>query len=138
MFGIIVIAHDTLATALCSTAESIAGAQEHLHALDLPSDEAPATFRERLAALLSEVGAATDGILLLADLAGGTPCNVAVGLVRGTPPTRHLIVAGVSLAMLLEALAVRGNCATLTELAKEVLLAGTPQAYGWRAQGDDD
>jgi PTS system ascorbate-specific IIA component len=103
MNGILIIAHAPLASALRQCALHVfaeLGAQ--IAAIDVqpntPPDESLA-MAERALDLLG-----TPHTLLLTDLFGATPCNVAQKLVDGP---RVKLVAGVNLPMLLRALTYR-------------------------------
>ena len=80
-FRIVVAGHGDLADALVSSAQLICGMVEDLHAVGLRPDDSPESFGERLAG-----ATATDGpILILTDLVGGTPHNVALTVSRRLP-----------------------------------------------------
>jgi mannose/fructose-specific phosphotransferase system component IIA len=96
-FRIVVAGHGDLADALVSSAQLICGMVEDLHAVGLRPDDSPESFAERLG-----VATATDGpILVLTDLVGGTPHNVAMTVCRRLPTAA--IISGVNLAVLIEA-----------------------------------
>jgi mannose PTS system EIIA component len=97
-FRIVVAAHGALARALVASAEMICGPLDDVHIVDLVPEDSPESFSERL---MAAVGSPANGVLILTDLVGGTPHNVALAA------THHLsgavIVSGVNLAVLLEA-----------------------------------
>jgi PTS system ascorbate-specific IIA component len=95
--GILIIAHSPLASALRACVlhvypEAAAGVM----ALDVPANESPDTTRLSAIALLAQLGA--PNALVLTDVFGATPCNVAQKVVDGV---RSKLVAGVNLPMLL-------------------------------------
>jgi PTS system mannose-specific IIA component len=96
-FRIVVAGHGDLADALVSSARLICGMVDDMHALGLQPSDSPESFGERLAGALD-----TDGpVLILTDLVGGTPHNVALAVSR-----RHaaaVVISGVNLAVLIEA-----------------------------------
>ena len=99
---IILAAHDDLACALIRTVEAIAGAQPDLLCVGLSAGEDVPAFRGRLVALLNPDQPA----LILVDLPGGTPWNVASSIaLNGAPAVR--VVSGVNLSMVLEAALLR-------------------------------
>ena len=78
-----------------------------LAAVDVRADEAPeAVFAAIGAALDALLPAAGEGALLLADVPGATPCNVAQRILA-EDGRRLRLLAGVSLPMLLRALSYR-------------------------------
>ena len=96
-FRIVVAGHGDLADALVSSAQLICGMVEDLHAVALRPDDSPESFGERLQAVT-----ATDGpLLILTDLVGGTPHNVALAVTRRLPAAT--LISGVNLAVLIEA-----------------------------------
>ena len=97
-FRIVVVGHGDLAGALLATAEMICGPIEDAHAVGLLASESPETFSERL---LEAAGERGGRLLILTDLVGGTPHNVALAATRHLP--RALLISGVNLAVLIEA-----------------------------------
>ena len=97
-FRIVVAAHGDLASGLVSAAQLICGQIANLAAVSLDPADSPESFASRLA------GAAPDPdepLLMLTDLVGGTPHNVAFALVRRRPSA--VVISGVNLAVLMEA-----------------------------------
>jgi PTS system mannose-specific IIA component len=97
-FRIVIAAHGDLASALLSATELICGPTNELRAVGLRPEDSPESFSERLAAAIGESGRP---LLVLTDLAGGTPSNVALRLVRGWPSA--FVISGVNLAVVMEA-----------------------------------
>jgi mannose/fructose-specific phosphotransferase system component IIA len=96
-FRIVVAGHGDLADALVSSAQLICGMVEDLHAVGLRPDDSPESFGERL-----QAATATEGpVLILTDLVGGTPHNVALAASRRLPAA--VLISGVNLAVLIEA-----------------------------------
>ena len=123
MNGILIIGHAPLATALRQCALHVfpeCGAE--LVALDVLPNVSPedtlASAREVLRQLEQQAG--IKSVLVLADVFGATPCNVAHKLVDGVS-TR--LVAGVNLPMLLRAVTYRSE--TMDALVARVLAGGT-------------
>jgi PTS system mannose-specific IIA component len=95
--GILIVAHAPLASALRACALHVyPEAAGHVLALDVESSEAPDLTKHKAAALLSQLG--TPNILVLTDVFGATPSNVAQKVVDGL---HSKLVAGVNLPMLL-------------------------------------
>ncbi|MEX8192224.1 PTS sugar transporter subunit IIA [Comamonas guangdongensis] len=103
---ILLLTHAPLATALRECALHVfADSADDLLALDVPSHEAPeATLERALALLAAGQGGLEAPTLVLTDLFGATPCNVAQRL-TGQLPAR--LVAGVNLPMLLRSITYR-------------------------------
>ena len=95
--GILIIAHAPLASALrASVLHVFPDAHAGLLALDVPPNEAPEITRNHIQALLRSIGA--PNTLVLTDVFGATPCNVAQKAIDGI---QSKLVAGVNLPMLL-------------------------------------
>ena len=101
--AIIVATHGDLAEALLKTAELIAGPMPGVICLGLAAGEAQASFEMRLTAAIP----AAVSSLVLVDLFGGTPWNVALRLTSSRPQMR--VVSGVNLPMLLEVVLAGGG-----------------------------
>jgi PTS system ascorbate-specific IIA component len=117
--GIFIIAHAPLASALRQCVLHVfPDAAASVAVLDvqpnMPADESLAAARMTLDLLHA------DGTLVLTDMFGATPCNVAHKLVDGVS-TR--LVAGVNLPMLLRAVTYRHE--SMDALVARVLAGGT-------------
>lgn len=104
MIGTLILSHGNLADELLSAARTISGELEGFAALSLDwsdgFDEAQARIEEAIEQL--DQGG---GVLVLTDMFGGTPCNVALTFLK---PGRVEIVTGVNLPMVVR-LACRGQ-----------------------------
>lgn len=119
MAGILIIAHAPLASALRECVSHIyGGCPSRIGAIDVVPDQDTAALvdvaKERLAQLREE-----NGVLVLTDLFGATPSNVAAQLVG--PKVR--VLAGVNLSMLIKAVCYRS--VPLDTLAEKVLSGGS-------------
>lgn len=97
-FRIVIAGHGPLPGALLATAETIAGTIPDISAVGLRAHETPDHFASELRAA---IGHDHRRVLVLADLLGGTPYNVAAAVARRS--SRVVCVSGVNLGMLLEA-----------------------------------
>jgi mannose PTS system EIIA component len=103
MIGILIIAHAPLASALRECALHVfPDCVDGVQALDIQPEDAPEDSLSRARALLAAM--ATPEVLLLSDVFGATPCNVAQQLGDGLN-TR--LVAGANLPMLLRSVCYR-------------------------------
>lgn len=116
MIGILVVAHGSLGESLIDCAAYVLGKRpEHLLALDVTDSG----DTERLLAEARGMIATLDegeGVLILADIYGATPCNTVCRLVE---PGRVEAVAGASVPMLLKAITYRREA--LKQLADRVV-----------------
>jgi mannose/fructose-specific phosphotransferase system component IIA len=109
-FRMVIAGHGTLPAALLATAELICGEIPDVAAVGLTPAETPDHYAESLRAAIglehrssrtAGSGAAGHRVLVLCDLLGGTPFNVASAIARRSP--RVICVAGVNLPMVVEA-----------------------------------
>lgn len=118
MIGIVLVSHGPLAAGLRQAAEMIMGAQDSLATLTLAAAQDMDRFRADLEQAVQAVDGG-QGVLVLADLFGGSPANTAA-YVMG-PAVE--VVCGASLPMLLEVLGAR-PAADLAALTATALQAG--------------
>ncbi|PKO52467.1 MAG: PTS fructose transporter subunit IIA [Betaproteobacteria bacterium HGW-Betaproteobacteria-2] len=106
MIGILIIAHGTLGESLIHCASHVMGTRPaQLKQLGIGKDDDPCTLLPQAKKLVEELDQG-DGVLILSDIYGATPCNmvnqlVVAGRVEG--------VAGVNLPMLVRTLTYRHN-----------------------------
>lgn len=87
--------------------------------MDIPRDCNPEQESERALALLDELDQG-DGVLLLTDLYGATPSNIASSLIGGEH--QLTLVSGLNLAMLIRVMNYASD--TLPDLAEKALSGG--------------
>jgi PTS system ascorbate-specific IIA component len=104
MISLLIIAHGNLGESLIQCAAHVLGKRpEALENLDLAACEDPIVMLEKARALLATLDLG-EGVLVLTDVYGATPCNTVCKLVSAG----HVAaVAGVNLPMLLKALTYR-------------------------------
>jgi mannose PTS system EIIA component len=120
--GIVVVTHGQLATELVNSAEMIVGDLPHFAAVSIGWHQDVDLAREEIEAAIARVGASAGGtgsepadVLVLTDLFGGTPANLAVTFVSA-----HVeVITGVNLPMLIK-LARPQKAADLPSLAREM------------------
>lgn len=98
MVGILLITHNGLGDSLIDCVRHVLGvAPEHVRALSVLAKDDPARKEEEARTLIAQLDKG-QGVLLLSDVYGATPCNIALRL---REPGRVEGVAGVNLPMLL-------------------------------------
>lgn len=132
MVGILIVSHGALAKELLASAKVISGELPGFEALTLAWQESVEDARREVGAALSRLDQG-DGVLILTDMYGSTPSNVAS---RFRQPGRVELVAGVNLPMV-----VRLGCLTtqgmpLAEMAEWIREKGrTSICDAGRARG---
>ncbi len=106
MFRVLVLTHGGLAEELVAAARTIAGEATDIEALSLPWEDPPEEAEAKVAAALAGLENG-DGVLILTDMYGGTPFNVAR---RFAEPGRVEVLTGVNLPMV-----VRVACKAASE-----------------------
>ena len=124
MVGVLLIAHQPLASALASSALHVFSRDPRcgnwrLRALDVAPDAEPAEVELQARRDLQQLDDG-HGVLVLTDCLGATPANVAARLAE---PGRVEVVAGANLPMLLRALCYCD--ASLDALAEKAIAGGT-------------
>lgn len=99
--GVLLVTHPDVATVLLNTARNMLG-QCFLQTaiLEVPLDAPVEDIIRQAEAMIAKLDQG-DGVLLLSDIFGSTPCNIARGLHKSH---RVRLVAGVNLPMLVRVL----------------------------------
>lgn len=106
MIGVLILTHDGLGAALVASATHMLGrTPDNLRAIGVTGTDNPEAILERVRTALQELDSG-DGVLVLTDIYGATPCNVASRLLRRG---RVEGVSGVNLPMLLRVLTYSGS-----------------------------
>lgn len=123
MNRVLLIAHAPLASALRACALHVfPDAAARVAALDVQPEAAPADSLAAAQQLCAGLRAGESvGLLVLTDVFGATPCNVAMWLVQAQ--TDAALVAGVNLPMVLRAISYAAE--PLETLVSRALLGGT-------------
>ena len=98
MIGVVVVTHGQLATELVNAAETIVGELPRFAAVSIGWHEDTEDARNEIAQAIARVDDGT-GVLILTDMFGGTPSNLAMTfLAEG----RVEVITGVNLPMLIK------------------------------------
>lgn len=116
MPGVVLVAHEPLASALAACARHVMG-EVDVACVDVEADE---SLDDLFGQLLQQIKASDsgEGVLVLADLVGATPFNTALRAAQAAVASGHgcAVLAGVNVPMLLRVLNYRGK--PLSELAE--------------------
>lgn len=115
MENIVLISHGGMAEGVKGSLEMIVGQQEHIHTVSLRPDGDNIQFENELNSKMKALNGST---LIIADLLGGTPCNVAVKNYLNVAGVE--IIAGMTLSIVIEAVVnQQASIKELVCLAKE-------------------
>lgn len=98
MENIVLISHGSMAEGVKVSLEMIVGRQEHMHTVSLRPDSDNLQFEKELNEKMKALNGTT---LIIADLLGGTPCNVATKNYLNVDGVE--IIAGMTLSVVIEA-----------------------------------
>jgi PTS system ascorbate-specific IIA component len=119
MIGILIISHGTLGESLIHCASHVLNKRPaRLKQLGITAQDDPTLLLPQARNLVNDLDAG-DGVLILTDIYGGTPSNMAAKLVS---PGKVEAVAGVSLPMLIRVLTYRDR--TLQVIVTKAISGG--------------
>lgn len=97
MIGLVLVTHGRLAAEFVTAMEHVVGPQERIEAICIGPDDDMEARRADIARAVAAVDTGS-GVILLTDLFGGTPSNLAISLME---PGRVEVIAGINLPMLI-------------------------------------
>ena len=103
MIGLVLVTHGNLARELIATVEHVVGPQAKIAAVCIGPDD---DMEQRRRDILDGVASVEDGrgVIVLTDMFGGTPSNLAISIMD---KARVEVIAGVNLPMLIKLASVR-------------------------------
>lgn len=103
MIGLVLVTHGHLATEFRAALEHVVGPQQQLATITIAPDDDMETRRRDIITAVESVNTGK-GVIILTDMFGGTPSNMAISLLD---PGSVEIVAGINLPMLIKLASVR-------------------------------
>ena len=105
MIGLVIVTHGKLAEEFVAAMEHVVGPQSQMTAICIgPDDDITQRRKDILEATFgNDTG---DGVILLTDMFGGTPSNLAISVME---QTRAEVIAGLNLPMLIKLASLRKN-----------------------------
>ena len=97
MIGLVLVTHGRLAAEFVRAMEHVVGPQERIEAICIGPEDDMEGRRNDIAAAIAKVDAG-EGVIILTDLFGGTPSNLAISLMKSAEVE---VIAGVNLPMLI-------------------------------------
>ena len=105
MIGMVLVTHGRLAAEFVAALEHIVGPQQAIAAICIgPDDDMEQRRREILESVARVENG--DGVVLLTDMFGGTPSNLAISVLDRA---KVEVIAGVNLPMLIKLARIRGE-----------------------------
>jgi PTS system mannose-specific IIA component len=119
MIGLVIVTHGRLGAELISALEHVVGPQVNIAAVCIGPDD---DMEQRRTQILDSVANAEEGngVVLLTDMFGGTPSNLAISIMDRA---KVEVIAGVNLPMLIKLASVR-QTESLEEAAQSAQEAG--------------
>lgn len=103
MIGLILVTHGNLAEEFVHAMEHVVGPQKDIATVCIGPDDDVERRREEIAKAIKSVDSGS-GAVILTDLFGGTPSNLAISLLEAG---RIEVIAGINLPMLIRLAGVR-------------------------------
>lgn len=97
MIGLVLVTHGRLAIEFLVAMEHVVGPQQAIETICIGPDDDMEIRRADIAAAVSRVNSG-EGVILLTDLFGGTPSNLAISLLKAGEIE---VIAGINLPMLI-------------------------------------
>lgn len=119
MIGIVLVTHGNLATEFLAATEHVVGPQEQMKAICIHPDSDMEKMRAAILKAARDVNKG-DGVVLMTDMFGGTPSNLAISVME---EEKVEVVAGVNLPMMIKLVSLR-KTETLEEAVLQAQEAG--------------
>jgi PTS system mannose-specific IIA component len=137
MIGLVLVSHGRLAEELRLALEHVVGPQEHVATVCIGPEDDMELRRADIQACIKHVDEG-DGVVLLTDMFGGTPSNLAISLMD-RPGVE--VIAGVNLPMLVKLAKVRSRqkldeCVDCAQAAgRKYIAAASHVLHGCKVNG---
>lgn len=103
MIGMVLVTHGRLAEEFIAATEHVVGAQQNIQAICIGPDDDMEQRRLEILEAVKTVNTG-DGVVLLTDMFGGTPSNLAISIME---KGKVEVIAGINLPMLIKLASVR-------------------------------
>jgi len=123
MIGLVLVTHGRLAAEFVTALEHVVGPQEAIESVCIDADDDMEARRRDIADAIGKVDQGA-GVIILTDLFGGTPSNLAISLMKSE---KIEVIAGVNLPMLIrlegarKAMSVRAAVAAAREAGRKYI-----------------
>ncbi len=106
MIGLVIVTHGRLSEEFRAALEHVVGPQEKLETVSIGPDDDMELRRKDIMEAIGRVDD-NDGVILLTDMFGGTPSNLAISIMDHA---RIEVIAGVNLPLLIKLASLRNDC----------------------------
>jgi len=106
MIGMVLVTHGRLALEFRAALEHVVGPQSQIETITIGPDDDMDQSRRDIVDALNRVDTG-DGVVVLTDMFGSTPSNLALSVMNGG---KTEVVAGINLPMLIKLASVRQDC----------------------------
>lgn len=103
MIGLVLVTHGRLAEEFRNAVEHVVGAQMSFETVSIGADDDMEQRRRDIVDAVAKTDSGA-GVILLTDMFGGTPSNLAISVME---PGRIEVIAGVNLPMLIKLSSIR-------------------------------
>jgi mannose PTS system EIIA component len=114
MIGVVIVTHGKLAEAFLSVTEHVVGKQQQMQAIGIEPEDDAEQARERILRAIEEVNSG-EGVVILTDMFGGTPSNLAISVMKHDGVE---VIAGVNLPMTIKLASVRAKTSMTEAVAQ--------------------
>ena len=119
MFGIVLVSHGAIGEEMLRALDQIVGPQEQVKAISIAPEDDMDECRKLILSSIKGVNTG-GGVVLLTDMFGGTPSNLALSVM---PNTDAVVLAGVNLPVLVKLASLRESTPIL-EAVTEAAASG--------------
>lgn len=119
MIGLVVVSHGSIGVEMLAAAAQIVGPLPQSVAISIGTDDDMDLCREKIFEAVKKVDSGK-GVILLTDMFGGTPSNLALSIM---PNTHTVVLAGANLPMVIKIAGVRSSL-SLLDAVREAEAAG--------------
>jgi PTS system mannose-specific IIA component len=124
MIGMVLVTHGCLATEFRAALEHVVGPQKQIVSISIGPEDDMERRRAEIIEAIKEADSG-EGVVVLTDMFGGTPSNLAISVMNGG---KVEVLAGVNLPMLIKLASVR-DCQPLEQAVQQAQDAGRKYVY---------
>ena len=122
MVGVLIAGHGNFPTGAFSAVALVAGSTDNVFACDFVEGMSSAELKANMTEAIGKMEG--EEVLILADLAGGTPNRTAVELKNEITDKKIRVIAGANLPAIMDAAFSCSDCDDVDELAAQVFDSG--------------